>query len=284
MTKNAGICYFSGTGNTQIVAHLFGKELENNGVNVEICKIEDILKGKNLDITKYDIIGMGYPVHALNAPKIFFEFIRKLPSEDKKVFLFKTSGDPFMHGGPTTLVKDRLNQKGYNVFYEGLLVMPSNVLIRYNDNFVKQLYDAAVEKVKKMVQEILEGKKNLQEDGILQVFAYLFSGLEWLGAPFFGKDLKVLPQCNSCNECVRNCPTNNILSRDGTIQFGWTCIMCMRCIYNCPVKAIEPRLYRSFVLKEYTIQGIIRDPAIKGDFITRDTKGYFKRFYTYLKE
>ncbi|MBU7017116.1 MAG: hypothetical protein HXS44_06370 [Theionarchaea archaeon] len=284
MTKSAGIFYFSGTGNTRIVAHLFGKELENSGFKVETCEVENILKGKNVDVTKYNIIGMGYPVHALNAPKIFFEFIKKLPSEDKKVFLFKTSGDPFMHGGPTTMVKNQLTKKGYHVFYEGLIVMPSNVLIRYNDNFVKQLYDAAVSKVEKMVQEILEGKKILQQDDILQIFAYLFSGLEWLGAPFFGKDLKVLPRCNSCSKCVRNCPKNNISEADGKIQFGWKCIMCMRCIHNCPVKAIEPRLYKFLVLKEYTIQGIIRDPTIKGDFITRDTKGYFKRFYTYLKE
>lgn len=286
MTKSVGIFYFSGTGNTEIVAHLLAKEFEKS-IPVELVKIEDILNGNTqVEPEKYDIIGIGYPVHALNAPKIIFDFIGELPAGDRRMFLFKTSADTFMRGGPTVMVRDKVTQKGYTVFYEGLVVMPSNVLVQYNDNLVKQLYNTAVKKAARMVDDILSGTVHLQEDGILsQMFAFFFSGLEWMGAPFIGKDLKVSSSCNLCNECVRICPTNNIHRINDTITFGWKCIVCLRCVYRCPQGAIEPRLYRFFVLKGgYSIQEIIDNPDIKGDYISQDTKGYFKRFYDYITE
>ncbi len=283
--KSVGICYFSGTGNTETVAHLLAKEFEKSA-RVDVVKIEDVLKGVvRLTPEEYDIIGVGYPVHALNAPKIVFKFISQLPHGDKKMFLFKTSGDPFMRGGPTAMVRSRLCQKGYTVFYEGLVVMPSNVLIKYDDTLVKQLYNTAVKKAAKMAEDILSGTVKIQKDNIFsQVLAYLFSGLEWMGTPFIGKDLRVLPSCILCDECVRNCPTNTIARENNTITFGWGCIACMRCIYTCPVNAIKPRLYKFFALKEYNIQKIIDDPTIKGDYVSKDTRGYFKRFYDYIME
>ncbi len=282
-TKSVGIFYFSGTGNTEIVTTLLAEKLKRR-VHVEILKIEDILKGKtDFQVEKYDIIGIGYPVHALNAPRIVFDFIRRLPSGNKRAFIFKTSGDPFMNGGPTLLLRDRLNEKGYTVFYERLVVMPANVLVQYHDRLVKQLYNAAVEKTERMCEDILSGKVDLQKNGQLSGAAYLFSGLEWIGAPFFGKDLKVRDSCNLCNECVRKCPKNNISRKGDTITFGWKCMMCMRCIYNCPEGAIRPRLYGVFILREYNIKKIIADPDIRGDYLTGDTRGYFRRFYNYVK-
>ena len=282
--KSIGIYYFSGTGNTKIVAELLMKAFEDRGSKVEITRIEDVMKGKNqVEIDNYDIIGIGYPVHAFNAPRIVFKFIKELPAGDKKVFIFKSSADPLLNGGPTTLVRSRLQQKRYSVVYEKLVVMPANVLVKYDDELMKQLYTTAVSKAPGIVDDILAGKVSLQKSNILtQIGAYFFSGLEWVGAPFFGKDLTVDESCDLCGVCVENCPTSNI-TLDDTITFGWDCIMCLRCIYNCPVQAIRPRLYRFFVLKDgYNIQEIIDDPHIKGEYITSSTKGYFKRFYQYM--
>ncbi len=284
--KSVGIFYFSGTGNTEIVAALMAKGFENKGSTCEIYRIEDMMKGRiQLEIEKYDIIGMGHAVHALNAPKIFFDFIKRLPPGNKEIFLFKSSGDPFMRGGATTMIRDRLNQKGYHVFYEALIVMPSNVLVRYDDRLVKQLYETAVRKADKMVDDILAGKMNLQEnDAVKRILTGLVSGLEWVGTPFFGKDLKVSQDCNLCDECVRNCPTGNICREGDRIKFGWKCMFCLRCVYRCPQKAVKPRLYRIFILKEYNIQKTIDDPSIKGDYLSEDTRGYFRHFYDYVKE
>jgi ferredoxin/flavodoxin len=284
MSHTIGIYYFSGTRNTEYVATFLAKEFEKNNAKVDVIKIEDVLKGKTaLEIKKYDFIGMGYPVHAFNAPKIFFAFIKKIPVGDKNVFLFKTAGDPFMHGGATTMARNRLLEKGYNVFYETLVVMPANVVMQYNDRLIKQLLTTAEKKTEIIVGDILAGRKKLQKNSIVnRVVTALFCGLEWMGTPFFGKDLTVSKECNLCQECITKCPTQNITRDNDKIVFGWNCIVCLRCVYTCPQKAVTPRLYKFFVLKEYNIQTIIDDPLIKGDFVSKDTKGYYKRFYDYI--
>lgn len=282
-----GIYYFSGTGNTEIVARLLGEEFKKKGCTVDITRIEDVLNNTvRQEMEKYALVGMGYPVHALNAPKIFFDFIEQLPFMQKKVFTFRCSADPFMKGGTTTMVRKRLHKKGYTVFYERLFVMPSNVLVGYADELIKQLYNAAVNKTGTMCEEVLSGKEFLQENDLLsQIIVRMFSGMEQAGAPLFGKDLTVSDSCTLCNQCVKNCPTNNISRINDTITFGWNCILCMRCVYSCPENAISPRLFRFFVLREgFNVQEVINDPAIKGDFVTTETKGYFKRFCDYLKQ
>jgi ferredoxin len=266
------------------VATLLQKEFNQKKVTADTIKIEDVLKGAHeLEIEKYDIIGMGYPVHAFNAPKIFFKFIKKLPVGDKRVFLFKTSGDPFMHGGATTMVRNAITKKGYDIFYEQLIVMPANVLVQYDKRLIKQLYTTAEKKTKKMVDDILSGEVSLQKNSIIsRIVTRVVSALEWMGTPFFGKDLRVLPSCNLCEECITHCPTQNIARKGDAITFGRDCIVCLRCIYTCPQIAITPRLYKFFVLREYNIQKVIDNPNIKGEFVTKDTRGFYKRFYHYM--
>ena len=61
MCKNIAILYFSGTGNTAIVANLLKDELAA-GNAVELFRIDDILlKRKAFNPAGYDLIGIGYP-------------------------------------------------------------------------------------------------------------------------------------------------------------------------------------------------------------------------------
>ncbi|MGC1120722.1 MAG: EFR1 family ferrodoxin [Candidatus Methanofastidiosia archaeon] len=220
--------------------------------------------------------------HAFNAPKLFFEFLDKMPPGQADVFLFKSSGDPFLEGGATTMVRDALTHKGYHVLYEELVVMPANCIVRYEDGLVKQLYNAAVLKTTKMAEEIVLGKVNLQKSGLFsRIVTVLFSTLEGMGAPFFGKHLKVLERCDLCGHCVKICPTGNIYRENKSIKFAWKCVMCLRCIYTCPQKAITPGVFKFFVLEDYNVERIISGPEIE-DFVSESTKGYYRRFYDYI--
>jgi flavodoxin len=166
--QKIGIFYFSGTGNTKIVANLFANEFQNKGFSTKLIPIEDVLNKKlALTIGDYDLLGFGHPVHAFSAPNIFFDFLDKLPNvDDKKTFTFKTAGDPIYHGGSSSLVKKCLSKKGYKVFHENLIVMPANVMFKYDDSLIKQLYEVAVKKVKRRTEEILLGKTNLQKNNL----------------------------------------------------------------------------------------------------------------------
>jgi ferredoxin/flavodoxin len=277
------IFYFSGTGNTEIVAHLLAEAFRKKNLIVDLAPVEDVLKGEvPLKIEDCDLVGMGYVVHAFNAPKILFEFLDRMPPGDADIFLFKSSGDPFLEGGATTMVRNVLTEKGYHVFYEGLVVMPANCIVRYEDGLVKQLYNAAVLKTAKMAEEIVSGKVKLQKNGIFsRLVTVLFSTLEGMGAPLFGKHLKVLERCDLCGHCVKICPAGNIYRENNSIKFARKCVMCLRCIYTCPQKAITPGVFKFFVLEDYNIEEIISGPETE-DFVSESTKGYYRRVYDYI--
>lgn len=286
--QDIGIFYFSGTGNTKLVANLFTNEFKKKGFNTKLISIEDVLnKEIALSIGDYDLLGFGHPVHAFSAPKIFFNFLDILPNvRCKKTFTFKTAGDPLCYGGATSLVRKHLNKKGYKVFHENLIVMPANVVIKYDDSLIKQLYEVAVKKVKRGTKEILLGKPHLQKNNLwLKIGTYLFNKAESSGASYFGKHLIANDSCTLCEKCIRECPTRNISKKNEKIIFGNMCTFCMRCIYSCPERAISNKYMNFFVIKKgYNILNVIDDPKIKGNYITHKTKGFFKHFYKYMSE
>jgi len=151
--------------------------LQNRDRALRFFAIDELLKeNKIVGLLKYDRIGFGYPVHALNAPRLFFEFIVQLPEgKQKKTFLFKTAGDPFLSGGSTSMVQKQLQKKGFNVRYEQLFVMPANVIVRYKDQLITQLYNAAVRRTQAMVKDILSETTKLQRNTFFPVSHLLVS-------------------------------------------------------------------------------------------------------------
>jgi ferredoxin/flavodoxin len=287
-TKKILIYYFSGSGNTECVSNLFLKEFENHGVQTRVIAIEDVLNRKYSFLSNdIDLIGFGHPVHAFGAPRIFIDFIKSIPAiENIPSFYFRTAGDPFCQAGSTSIVRKTLQNKGYNIFHESLLVMPANVVYQYNDDIIKQLYITAKRKISIIVRQVLRNKPNLQKNSLLlKTISYLFNKLETLGAGYFGKTLYVTDSCNHCRLCVKKCPTNNIHedSESKEIKFGNNCTFCLRCVYLCPFSSIRNKYMNFFIIKDgYDISKAIDNPKIKGDYITSATKGFFKHFYKYL--
>ena len=286
--KKIFIYYFSGTGNTELVSHLFYTEFEKIGIKTDIIAIEDILKRKSSLIIKgYDFIGFGHPVHAFSAPRIYFQFIKSLPPvEDTPSFYFRTAGDPICNGGATSMVRKILQHKGYRVFHESLLVMPANVVIQYDDELVKQLFNTAKRKISRIVKELIHKEANLQKNSlILRIISYLFNKAETLGAKYFGRYLYVTDSCDQCNLCISKCPTGNIYedSESRKIKFKKKCTFCLRCVYFCPNNSIKNKYMNIFIIKNgYNIKNVIDNPGVRGIYVTDATKGYFKHFYKYF--
>ncbi len=289
MTRSIALFYFSGTGNTQVVAELLTEAFEKHGVDVSMRRIEQVLQEEaRFDPDAYDLIGVGHPVHGFDAPRILYDFIAALPDvEKKRAFLFKTAGDfiSINNAASKTAIK-RLARKGYDVFYDRLICMPSNWAVKYDDDFSKQLYCAAVDKTAHMAGDILAGRERaLEVASILRWGAWLLSRAEDWGARLFGQGLRVTDGCIDCGLCIENCPTDNIQREGNLITFGSDCLGCMRCIYACPQQAIEPRFAKFCVLKEgYDIRSIIEDESLEGDFVTEETKGFFGRFLEYVRD
>jgi flavodoxin/formate hydrogenlyase subunit 6/NADH:ubiquinone oxidoreductase subunit I len=295
-----GIFYFSGTGNTKYIAKIISSEFQSKQHDVDLFKIEDFVLGKNeitLETMKnYDLIGIGYAVHAFNAPRNVFEFIKKnLPNGNGcKTFTFRSAGDSFGKSGSTSAVRKALQKQNYSVYYEQNFILPSNVVIKFEDSLVKQLFLYTEQIIDTMVQNILIGNSKLQKNGIfLRAFTYLFSKMESYGAKWLGKRFRILESCNLCKKCVNNCPSANILletdaNNQSKIVFQKECLLCMRCMYDCPAEAIKMKRAGIFQLKsgfsQKEHQEIINNETIKGDFLNSETRRYFKHYYKYFKK
>jgi flavodoxin/ferredoxin len=291
--KRIGIFYFSGTGNTEIIARLLSASYQRKHIKVELFRIEDIVHHKTPLITnEFDMIGVGHPVLGFGASSITEQFAKILPPcSGKKAFIFKTASSAhYINHGASDSIIHTMEEKGYLVFHNSILAMPCNWFIKYDDQLNKQLYGAAVKKVDKIVTDTInEQAQQLKINGILSKFLrILYYGEEHYGAKYFARGLSTSDNCNLCNKCIRNCPTHNILETAVQICFGSHCIWCMRCIYGCPTHAIQARNLTGCVVDPYTggfnIDSILNNPEINGNFVTEKSKGYYKHFIAYFKE
>lgn len=289
MREYIGLFYFSGTGNTRIIANIIQKQLQLKYAVVDIISIEELInQNKEIDIEKYDMIGIGYPIYGFGEPRIIGKFVHTIPKvRNKPVFIFKTAADFISINHNSSRYRRKLHKKGYNVFYDRIICMGSNFFVKYNDELVKQLYLCAIQKAENICTEVLSCKKRIYKTRLtLRLFT---STVHWCEdncfARIFGRSLKVSDECSQCGKCISNCPARNIYNKNNKIRFKWNCFLCMRCVYNCPKNAITSRGFNFVILKDgYDLKEIIQNPGIKGEYVTKDTKGFMKHFNSYLND
>lgn len=284
---NIIIYYFTGTGNTKIAAKAIENELVLAGYFVTLFELR--ADQENIpDPNDFDIIGFGYPIHAFNAPKFFLKYIKKLPQvSHRKAFIFKTSGEPFGFNrlSSWTLIHI-LKRKGFSVMMERHLLMPYNIMFRYQDALAKQMYLHTIDMAKVIANDIKNNRiRKIKFNLFYLPVMYLFR-IQWFGARinsplFYVKD----DTCISCHLCESICPTSNITMKDGIPSFGKDCAMCMGCVIDCPVDAIRPGLISSMRINgKYPFQTLLGDEHVSADFINDQTKGYFKLFKKYYEK
>jgi ferredoxin/flavodoxin len=281
-----GIFVFSGTGNTRLAADLLRSALGAGGARVDLLAIEDFTRnGKSLDLIRYDMIGIGHPVHAFNAPRIVYRFLELLPAgAGLPTFTFKSAGDPLCGGGSSAMLRGRLAKRGYPVFHESLYVMPANVFLNFSAAIVKDLVTIAGRAAGRDAREILAGTPRLQKNGILnRVVSRLFSAAESRGVRLVGHGIRVGTGCNGCSLCMRTCPIGNIMMERGRPRFAWRCEMCMRCINGCPQDALIPRPGFFKLKQRIDIPALLADPAVPDGAFQAVRRGYFRHYRRWFK-
>lgn len=261
-----GIYYFSGTGNTRAVAHLLNESLNSKLYNMEeVCRYEDALV-------------IMHPVYAFGEPQLVLDFAKNLPLADKKVYIIKTAGDisSINNHASDRLIKI-LEDKGYDVVYDRLIMMGSNYFTAYDEGFVKLLYETAKVKCEHIVEDIHKGViRRLDSTSIKKRITQGIHHLENnYGRQMFSKNLRIKDHCITCMKCYKDCPTGNI---DSNLDFHDTCIMCMRCIYNCPVDAIYSK-YMQFTIVKH---GYDLEKILKTQHEPFELNGSYKKYVSYI--
>ncbi len=281
------IYVFSGTYHTLKTADMIRIHLDDGHVPATVVEIRQPLERIPLP-QEGAIVGFGYPVHAFNAPQLFLKFVRSLPDAQRnRAFIFKTSGEPFRINDASSYKLYRLLlKKGYDVLLDTHLLMPYNILYRYDDRLVKQmtLYSDAM--CKQLALRLLGGERDVFRYTLRHRLASVIFRIQWFGAWFNGMLYRVnMSKCSSCQMCARNCPAGNISFDGSRFRFGRHCTMCLRCAMHCPVDAISIGLLTPLKVNgPYPFKRILADAAISADFINSKTKGYFGLFRRFFRD
>ena len=281
--NKTGIWYFSGTGNTALVADMIAEGLRQRGASVAIEEIH-LERGKKAkpNTDGLDAIGIGSPVIGFGTPWPIMRFVRALPpGNGKKAFVFKTAGGVVTHNYPASRTLIRLlEKKGYEVCYERIFSIGSNWIVRFSNGTMRTLYNATRIKADRMASELLEGKRRRlaypARLGFMMAAAHVLSGPV---LKVTSRMIRVSDSCTGCGICAVRCPASNVSMKGTKPRFGFSCTTCMRCIYGCPEKALTYSGISFFAVKGgYDVKRILEHPGECPDAGSNETPAFMAEY------
>jgi ferredoxin len=250
---SAEIYYFSGTGNSFVVARDIAEKIGGTLVSIASVVKEESVK------PEADVIGLVFPVYyATNdcgIPLIVARFVRKLENlSSKYVFAVCTHGG--MPGTTIENLRKAIEARGGKLA-AGFTVRMSNKNIaqRKRQNLlVKQ--KKKVEIISEYVNARREGR--FETRGLLRkivlaplralekpIFKYRYKKLSNTSKTSFSElipladaSFRTNENCTGCGTCARVCPVHNIQMVDGKPVWLHNCETCYACYGWCPENAI----------------------------------------------
>jgi ferredoxin len=290
--KKVKLVCFSGTGGTTRFTTLLEENLKKNNSEVQVLlleakSIERAKKEGTFGVESSDIIVILFPVHAFDAPEPMYSWIKTLPlSNGLPVALISVSaaGEYWINQSCRVGLIKALSQKGYNIFYERMIIMPFNMIIATNEIFSIRLLQVLPIKAENTAVEILSFKYRRTYPPLKSRILTSICKIEKIWAKFFGKELRIRKSCTHCGLCERNCPMGNIQMKSGRPQFGWHCVACLRCIYACPTNSIYPIISRFMVIRDgYNLMKIEKQvERVTLEFDEKLASGSYSIFKEYL--
>jgi ferredoxin len=279
---------FSGTGNTFLCAGDLKKHFRERGDVCDIYRFSMPLAALP-NPAEYDLLGIGYPIHAFNTPLSFLRFLKHdLPKAHKPYFIFKVSGEPYHLNDASSLSIYRLlKKKGYSYLGERHFLMPYNIVFRYPDALAKEMVlylDALTNLFVLDLKDLSLPKAHFPCSSRLVSF---FFKIEWLAPSVNAALVKVdEKKCLHCGKCQASCPNQAIYQdKKGHLRINRHCSICMRCVDFCPVDAFHfGFLNRWKVVGKYDYPALCANAALSPDFIHPGMKGYFRHFVGYFQK
>jgi len=276
---------FSGTGNTLKVANLYKKYLNADVTVYRVSK----KSGQAPSPEEYDLVGIGYPIHAFCAPEPILNFVKSLPSVAyRRAFVFKTSGEGLhLNDCSSQKIIRILDKKGYDVTLERHVVMPYNMIYRHSDAMAKQMWIYAQAFVKMNCGELESFKREkLKKPFYKRMLVAPIGWIERHFAHLHGPMFKVnSKKCIDCGKCVAVCPENNIKKEDGKFKFGHNCVLCMGCSFGCPESAINVGVFRFWKVNgSYRLEELAKDDSIDFPLVPDHAKGIYRLYKKYYRE
>lgn len=257
MGVSTALYYFSGTGNTLVVARDLAETL-----NGELIPIAPLVSKETIPVHT-DVAGIVFPVYYGDAPPIIREFASKLdPAKLSYLFTLCTfgGGEGNSHRTVARILRKRdiVPSAAFGVH------MPQNAFSKPWENYPR-IYKKWRRKRKAIAKYILE-----RESGSLvtdRLFRYLLLPINRFIASSNKKFLSELAEmppersvvelhrggdrsfyavetCVGCGTCAEVCPVDNIEMIDNKPKWKHRCEQCLACYNWCPEQAIRNKIAR----------------------------------------
>jgi len=235
--KGIVLYYFSGSGNTHLIAEIVKAMLIKNSFSV---RLENMSEVDHVDIEACEFVGILFPVAIQSTYPNVWTFINNLPNtEGQKIFMIDTMQS--FSGGVVGPVKKVLDSKGYNCVGAIELIMNSSMQtkpIEDSKRFLKN--ELAIKKVEAFIDDLLNDNVSWNRVPMLS---------DWMRS--ISKSKKIWEQssqhktinhdtCVGCKLCINKCPVAAMsMLEDKVIFDDKLCISCMKCVNICPTNAFK---------------------------------------------
>ncbi|MDO9546841.1 MAG: EFR1 family ferrodoxin [Pelolinea sp.] len=243
------IFYFSGTGNTWWVSERLSEELNKLGFRASAYSIEQVTDKETAAlIQKSSIIGLGFPIYGSDAPRIFHDFISRLPYLEKEKPIVGFVTQMAWSGDGMNFLEKELSEKGYRIRWASEFIMPNNIAVPIFPLPYVSDYNKFIPQLEKRRQQISDlCVKIANDEPYRQNSGRLAAASAWIQrGPFrlvhdWGRKFWSVDEgaCNSCNICASLCPVGNIEMQHGLPVYSDQCVYCMRCFNYCSAYAIH---------------------------------------------
>ena len=286
--KYLGI-YFTGTGNTKILAHKTKEELVKRGHSIDLVDVT--IQKQNIDFQYYDGLFIFYPIYGFNCPKPIVKFVKEklntfwsskpTYAAPKPCCILKQSGEHLFWNNASSLhLISLLKRKRIKVTFETHYLMPYSFIFRHTDYMAYRMRKTMEGLLPLDLDLFLAGKEHHMKRFLFdRPFASILR-IQWWGGRFNGLFYKVeKDKCIKCMKCVKDCPAHNITfdELDQKFHFGYQCLMCQRCIMYCPKHAIKVGLFNSWrVDKPYSFKEAAFEKEKHPNYCKKNYKRYFE--------
>jgi len=232
------IYYFTGSGNSLIIAKDLKKAIENTEV-IRITKHNE----DGLDASDFDRVGFVFPIYFSGIPIMLRKFVKNLKiNPDSYVYGVANFGDKVDMG--MKQLETVLEGKGVQLKGRFEITMPGNYQVMFALDS-KEKMEKNFSEEKKQILEI--GKKVTDKETILPSKVGL--GTKIKGALVYkifkpgkmDKNFWSDRKCNGCGICKKICPAENITIVKNKPMWNRQCEQCLSCLHFCPKQAVQYR-------------------------------------------
>ena len=232
--------WFSGTGNTLLIAEAMAGAFRAKGHAVSLIPIERTRPG---EIDPAAVCGFAIPVAGQGTYPFIWEFLEALPQvKGTPCFLADTLA--LYSGGILGPVKRLLRRKGFRPLGAREFIMPDNLLRKAaRPDYDTPLQRKGPRRAADFAGRLTEGRAQWWD---IPLYSDLMS-LWYRKRGFVRTFLKILPlridpeRCTACGICVSLCPEHSLSMKEAKSVPVNTdrCSLCHRCFAYCPEGAIN---------------------------------------------